>query len=856
MKSILTTLSILLCICVVAQPTDYNIAITGGSGSAFNCIVHLPSDYWSRPNTDSFPGKLWFPGVGEQGTDSSVLAKNGPHNAIRNGVYGGNDTLNGVVYPTIIISIQPTGSFSPAFMKPKIDAIMSMFRIKRNSLHVMGMSQGGYWSNNLATHQETLGDYSYINRINSVVNIQGVPPDDNWGQTPAFATRMRYFALYGCYGRGGRELGIWQTGDGERSMPKMADTMNSVVPGSFKLLSTSYTPAPYHSFWWRYWGGKSSNTNQENVTTAPYRFNINGRMLNVYEWTTVQSDTQNVVHYALSGNTSPSVSAGVNQTAQLPISSVYLFGSASDPDGSITSYSWSKISGPGSPTILNASSDTTKINGLQEGTTVFRLFVTDNGGATAYSDVTVTTLAEPAHNYDRYSLGEYQAFIINSSDILFGLSVGQSAVGTGNSTGYAVPPVQVAINETVRSVGSGLHHSLASTYSGKPYAWGWNEMGQAGQGATSSQIYTPVQITRDSAGNTLPKIVQVSCGYSFNAYSFSAMVSEDGRLFLGGVLKGGLRGNGTEGDTAKYFVELVIPGKRLVKKAIAGEILYVLCTDGSAWTCGGGGSRIQNLGRGNSGVDYKTIGQVVNMPAIIDIAGAGQFSYGKTSAGVLWGFGYFGCYLSVGSGGYANNTPVATARDLTTDLSLPGPVDEIATNTVSTHVTVAGALYGWGDNANGTIGNGQGLNWATYPTPYAWDLGPGQLLVQDPVRILSQYSDFTHIYGGQSYVFYKYAQRSNGKMYAWGRNKTGTIANGIVGPNSAIIAAYPNSWDVVTPVEVSPFTLTGYTIQQSPYCLANPSGSPCSTYSPPVNPTQAIPIFKFKKYGKIKILSY
>ena len=92
-------------------------------------------------------------------------------------------------------------------------------------------------------------------------------------------------------------------------------------------------------------------------------------------------------------NQAPVANAGVNQTITSPASSAILNGSASyDPDGTITAYSWTTISGPGSVTINNSNTATPSVIGLQTGVYVFELTVTDNSGATSKDQVTITVL--------------------------------------------------------------------------------------------------------------------------------------------------------------------------------------------------------------------------------------------------------------------------------------------------------------------------------------------------------------------------------------------------------------------------------------------------------------------------------
>src|SRR5258706_2669122 len=82
-------------------------------------------------------------------------------------------------------------------------------------------------------------------------------------------------------------------------------------------------------------------------------------------------------------NRPPVANAGVDQTINLPNNRVSLDGSGStDPDGTVTSYAWTKINGPNQYTIVNAAAVFTAVNNLSAGIYSFRLFVTDSKGAT------------------------------------------------------------------------------------------------------------------------------------------------------------------------------------------------------------------------------------------------------------------------------------------------------------------------------------------------------------------------------------------------------------------------------------------------------------------------------------------
>ena len=106
-------------------------------------------------------------------------------------------------------------------------------------------------------------------------------------------------------------------------------------------------------------------------------------------------DTVNVIVNA-AANIPPTADAGSDQTITLPTNSVSLTGTGTDTDGTV-SYNWTKISGPTSGAITDASSAATSVTGLTEGTYQFELRVTDNKGATAVDTVQVIVVMRAAN---------------------------------------------------------------------------------------------------------------------------------------------------------------------------------------------------------------------------------------------------------------------------------------------------------------------------------------------------------------------------------------------------------------------------------------------------------------------------
>lgn len=99
------------------------------------------------------------------------------------------------------------------------------------------------------------------------------------------------------------------------------------------------------------------------------------------------------IQTTLSANQAPTSNAGSDQSIQLPTSTVTLTGVPGDPDGTVASVEWTKVSGP-SATIVSPNSNTTSVTGLSAGTYVFQFKVTDNSGAVTTD--TVTVVVNPA----------------------------------------------------------------------------------------------------------------------------------------------------------------------------------------------------------------------------------------------------------------------------------------------------------------------------------------------------------------------------------------------------------------------------------------------------------------------------
>src|SRR6266496_701790 len=91
----------------------------------------------------------------------------------------------------------------------------------------------------------------------------------------------------------------------------------------------------------------------------------------------------------------PIAHAGNDIFLQLPLDTTHLDGSASADGRGITSYEWTRISGPASFEILNPSSAMPVVKKLVEGVYLFNLKVTNYSGLSSTDKVYVVVLPEP-----------------------------------------------------------------------------------------------------------------------------------------------------------------------------------------------------------------------------------------------------------------------------------------------------------------------------------------------------------------------------------------------------------------------------------------------------------------------------
>jgi alpha-tubulin suppressor-like RCC1 family protein len=232
-------------------------------------------------------------------------------------------------------------------------------------------------------------------------------------------------------------------------------------------------------------------------------------------------------------------------------------------------------------------------------------------------------------------------------------------LGDGNTSDSSVPvAVQasgVLAGKVLTEITSGLRHTCAVDTAGTAFCWGNNDSGQLGNASTtSSSVPVAVLASGVLAGKTL---LQISAGEVHTC----ALDSAGAAFCWGDNADGGLGNGTTTGSSGPVAVS--------TSGALAGQSLTQISA-GESYTCA------------------------------VDAAGA-AFCWGVNTSGVL------------GNGGIAN-TSVAAAVNTHGVLAGKALVQITAGGDHTCAVDNAGALYCWGQNTSGDLGNG-GSSVSTVP---------------------------------------------------------------------------------------------------------------------------------------------
>jgi endoglucanase len=337
--------------------TPRHISMTSNTNGFYE---YLPIGYEAGNKT--YPLIIFVHGMGELGDGSPAqlprLLFTGLAASINVGELPVTLTVNGETHSFIVISPQFVSWPSAADIDAVINYATRNYRVNTSRIYLTGLSMGGG-----VAWEYTGASSANASRIAAIVPICGASwPDYTRARNIANAN----VAVWALHNRYDPQVPVWYT-ESYVSQINEAPAPN---------------PRAKHSIFEAYshdaWTATYNSTNRDETGKTIYEW-----MLQFKKGGTAPP----------SNNQAPTANAGPDQSISLPTSSVQLNGSGTDPDGTISSYSWRRISGPGSPTFNNANIANPVVSNLIAGTHTFRLTVTDNGNATAFDDVVINVRA-------------------------------------------------------------------------------------------------------------------------------------------------------------------------------------------------------------------------------------------------------------------------------------------------------------------------------------------------------------------------------------------------------------------------------------------------------------------------------
>jgi dienelactone hydrolase len=314
-------------------------------------LEYLPQGYSS--NTNNYPVIIFLHGKGEKGTTSTnpddIKASLSKVTNVAIPKY----IKYGQQYPFILISPQLKSSYGtwPAnYVMEVVNHVRKYLRIDPKRIYLTGLSLGGYgvWTT-VGSNPQTFAAIASVCAGGSALSKACNIASEN-------------VAAWGFHGDADGMVSYTVT-------TKMINAINACATKPNPLAKVTIYPGMGHAIW-------DKTYKESGVLDWLLKFtNEDPAPLG----STTTTTTTNAL---------PVVSAGGDKTITLPTNSTYMQGTASDSDGSIAYYQWSKVSGS-TATLSGATTSKLTVSNLVSGTYKFRLTVKDNKGASRYDEVYV-----------------------------------------------------------------------------------------------------------------------------------------------------------------------------------------------------------------------------------------------------------------------------------------------------------------------------------------------------------------------------------------------------------------------------------------------------------------------------------
>ena len=281
--------------------------------------------------------------------------------------------------------------------------------------------------------------------------------------------------------------------------------------------------------------------------------------------------------------------------------------------------------------------------------------------------------------------------------------------------------------------------AIAVEGAGQVSTWGDNTYGQLGDGSTTDHL-TPKLIP------SLTGVQQVEGGREH-----VLALTTTGAVLAWGWNKHGQVGNGSIGGIVKSPVQVLTS---VIDIGAGHYSSFAVKADGTVW--GWGQNTSGQIGTGTTALRVRTPRRIEGLGgvSIVDVAGGRNHAIALTAGGNVyaWGSNHYG---QLGNGTWQNSgTPVLVS-------SLTDVVGIFAGRDHNLAVRGDGSVWSWGYNGHGELGDGTGTN------------------RNAPVRVVrlngSALANIVQVGAGANHSL---ALRSDGTLWAWGRNNFGQLGDG------------------------------------------------------------------------------
>lgn len=342
----------------------------------------------------------------------------------------------------------------------------------------------------------------------------------------------------------------------------------------------------------------------------------------------------------------------------------------------------------------------------------------------------------------------YAKWIVNSYHITFSIYEDYNPISD----------VALSFGEIINQISLGSSHSSALSSNGRVFTWGLSNYGQLGDGFTDFQN-TPIEISNQFELGLDEEIVQVSMGGNH-----SSALSSNGRVFTWGSNEKGELGDGTRIDR---YVPIDITSQFdlnddeiIISISLGSRHSSALSSKGRIFTWGE--NLFGQVGDGtiddrDTPIDITSQFDLNDGETIVSVSLGHNHSSVLTSDGRVftWGYNYSG---QLGDGATSKKTTPVDITDAF-ELNLNETIVYVSMNVHrSSAITSQGRVFTWGNNEFGQLGDGTRINRHV------------------PIDITSQFT----LNEGEIIVSISYASAlsSENRVFTWGRNNSGQIGDG------------------------------------------------------------------------------